>query len=178
MWGRLGPRFAVEAGFLVLLAVGLGLADQGWAVIVAVMAAGWALVSLIELVASQRTATTWTARPAPTAEEPLPAEPEPSPEPESPLRPEPAPAASSAEPGSEVAGGGAEPAPAPVGDAPGDTQELAPPDVESRRRRWFRRRKPVEETDDGIPEPPSHVRRLDRASEEEPAAAESAEGHS
>jgi len=69
MWGRLGPRFAVEAAFLILLAVGLGLADEDWVVIVAVMAAGWALVSVIELVASRRPAAPWPA------EQPVPVEP-------------------------------------------------------------------------------------------------------
>lgn len=54
MWGRLGPRFALEAGFLILLAVGVGLADLDWQAIVAVMAGGWLLVSLIEVIAARR----------------------------------------------------------------------------------------------------------------------------
>src|SRR5439155_12893495 len=45
------PRFAVEAAFLILLAVGLGLADLRPAVIIGVMAAAWVLVSLIEWLA-------------------------------------------------------------------------------------------------------------------------------
>ena len=53
MSGRLGPRFALEAAFLILLAVALGIADLSVSAIVAVMAAGWLLVSLIELVASR-----------------------------------------------------------------------------------------------------------------------------
>jgi hypothetical protein len=44
-------RFVVEATFLILLAVGVGVADERPLVIVAVMAAGWLLVSLIELLA-------------------------------------------------------------------------------------------------------------------------------
>src|SRR4051812_17655957 len=44
-------RFAVEATFLILLAVGLGVADERPLTIVGVMAAGWVLVSLIELAA-------------------------------------------------------------------------------------------------------------------------------
>jgi hypothetical protein len=44
-------RFAVEAAFLILLAVGLGIADERPLTIVGVMAAGWVLVSLIELAA-------------------------------------------------------------------------------------------------------------------------------
>lgn len=54
MWGRLGPRFALEAAFLILLAVGVGLADLEWEAIVAIMAGGWLLVSLIEVIASRR----------------------------------------------------------------------------------------------------------------------------
>src|SRR5438093_11088383 len=73
MWGRLGPRFAVEAAFLILLAVGLGLADVSWVVIVAAMAAGWAVVSLIELVASRRATAQWTFRREEPAEEAPPA---------------------------------------------------------------------------------------------------------
>jgi len=44
-------RFVVEAAFLILLAVGVGVADERPLVIVAVMAAGWLLVALIELAA-------------------------------------------------------------------------------------------------------------------------------
>jgi len=52
-------RFALEAAFLILLAVGLGVADERPLTIVGVMAAGWVVVSLIELLA-------WRApRPAP-----------------------------------------------------------------------------------------------------------------
>src|SRR5262245_45909470 len=44
-------RFAVEVIFLVLLAVAAGFADLRAWIVVAVMAAGWLLVSLIELFA-------------------------------------------------------------------------------------------------------------------------------
>jgi hypothetical protein len=44
----LGPRFVLEAGFLVLLAVVVGFAELDAWLIVLVMAAGWVLVSLIE----------------------------------------------------------------------------------------------------------------------------------
>jgi hypothetical protein len=50
---RLGFRFALEALFLVLLALGAGLADLRPALIIAVMAAGWLLVALIELAAER-----------------------------------------------------------------------------------------------------------------------------
>jgi hypothetical protein len=43
------PRFAVEAGFLILLGVGAGFADLRPIVIVAVLAGGWLIVSLTEL---------------------------------------------------------------------------------------------------------------------------------
>jgi hypothetical protein len=51
--GRLGIRFALEALFLVLLAVGAGLADLRPALIVAVMAVAWVLVALVELTAER-----------------------------------------------------------------------------------------------------------------------------
>ncbi|MDQ3876269.1 MAG: hypothetical protein M3322_12120 [Actinomycetota bacterium] len=77
MWGRLGPRFALEAAFLILLAVGLGLADQDWVVIIAVMGGGWVLVSLIELFASRRSA--WVVPPVERAPASAPPPPAPGP---------------------------------------------------------------------------------------------------
>ncbi len=52
--GRLGPRFALEALFLILVAVGLAIADVRPLVIVLVMAGAWLLVSLLELIASRQ----------------------------------------------------------------------------------------------------------------------------
>jgi hypothetical protein len=49
MPGAFAPRFAIEAGFLILLGVGAGYADLRPVVIVALLAGGWILVSLIEL---------------------------------------------------------------------------------------------------------------------------------
>jgi hypothetical protein len=49
MLGGFGPRFAIESGFLILLGVGAGLADLRSAVIVALLAGAWALVTLLEL---------------------------------------------------------------------------------------------------------------------------------
>ena len=49
MPGAFAPRFAIEAGFLILLGVGAGYADLRPAVIVGLVAAGWVLVALIEL---------------------------------------------------------------------------------------------------------------------------------
>ena len=48
MPAAVGPRFVLEAGFLVLLAVVVGFAELSPALIVLVMALGWLLVSLIE----------------------------------------------------------------------------------------------------------------------------------
>jgi hypothetical protein len=52
----LGPRFAVEAGFLVVVAVGAWLARLGWVGIVGVMAGAWLLVAAIEWVVSRDSA--------------------------------------------------------------------------------------------------------------------------
>lgn len=60
MPGGSAPRFAIEAGFLILLGVGAGLADLRTSVIVALLAGGWALVSLFELAA-------WRAQGRPAA---------------------------------------------------------------------------------------------------------------
>src|SRR4051794_7252735 len=49
MPGRLGPRFALEAGFLIVLAVLAGVADLSWPLIVLVMGVGWALVTIVEV---------------------------------------------------------------------------------------------------------------------------------
>ena len=182
MWGRLGPRFAVEAAFLILLAVGLGLADQSWVVIVAVMAAGWAVVSLIELVASRRATARWTYPRQEPAEE-FPAEGQVPELPPAPMLPIDAPAAPSA-PAPGPAPMPAEPtappeaAPAAAGE---ETMEVPAPatlEDDRPRRRWFRRRRSVDESDEFVPEPVKHVRRLDSEPVEEPSHAESAERRS
>ena len=49
MPGGFAPRFAVEAGFLILLGVGAGYADLRPIAIVALLAGGWVVVSLVEL---------------------------------------------------------------------------------------------------------------------------------
>jgi hypothetical protein len=58
MGGGFAPRFAVEAVFLILLAVGAGFANLRAVVIVALMAGGWLLVSLIEFFAWRASAQT------------------------------------------------------------------------------------------------------------------------
>jgi hypothetical protein len=47
--GGFGPRFALEAGFLIAVAIGAGLAELSATVIVVVMAVAWLLVCLFEL---------------------------------------------------------------------------------------------------------------------------------
>jgi hypothetical protein len=58
MGGGFAPRFAVEAVFLILLAVGAGFANLRDIVIVAVMGGGWLLVVLIEFFAWRASART------------------------------------------------------------------------------------------------------------------------
>jgi hypothetical protein len=48
MPARLGPRFALEAGFLILLAVVAGLGDLSWLLIVLVMGAALVLAAIHE----------------------------------------------------------------------------------------------------------------------------------
>jgi hypothetical protein len=107
MPGRLGPRFAIEALFLVALAVGVAYADLASKWIFVVMGGGWLIVALLELSADR----IWAAAPpwrrpyyvpasppraepaAAAAEREPPAEPEPVMEPEPKREPEPEPAA-------------------------------------------------------------------------------------
>src|SRR6478672_7402595 len=108
MPGGLGPRFLIEAGFLIAVAVAAGLArlDAIW--IIVVMAGAWLLMAAIEWGVSRlrrprpaaATAAVPTEAPAvPERSEPVPepaAEPEvtpgPSPEPDVEPEPEPEPA--------------------------------------------------------------------------------------
>ncbi len=117
MPGRLGPRFAIEALFLIALAVGVAYADLSRKWIVIVMAGGWVVVALLELTAERiwATAPPWRrpdyyAAPAPRREPvsapPAPVEAKPKPAPPALPGPEPVVAAG---PGPEV-----EPAQEPV----------------------------------------------------------------
>ena len=76
MPGGFAPRFAIETGFLILLGVGAGIADLRARVIVALLAGGWVLVSLLELAIWRAEGRTLTPRMPPLP----PAEPEPEPE--------------------------------------------------------------------------------------------------
>ena len=79
MLGGFAPRFAIEAGFLILLGVGAGYANLRAAVIVALVAGGWLLVSLLEVAVWYARARPVAPTPPPADERELPAEPEPAP---------------------------------------------------------------------------------------------------
>jgi hypothetical protein len=163
MPGRFGPRFALEAGFLILLAVAAGFAHLRPTVIVLVMAAAWVLVALLEFIA-ERIATMLPFRVSYVRG---------SEAPEEEIEPEPAPAVT--------------PAVTPPVTPPEETTEeatlvvrgeaegLEPP----RRRRWFSRRRKEEAEAAEVPGPapqPRHVRLLPpQRSDTSPAAAEVAE---
>jgi hypothetical protein len=103
------PRIAVEAAFIILVAVGAAIADLGTTTVVLVVVAAWLVVGLAEVLASltRQTAPPPMLRPAPvpppapTTVEPAPAadvaadpwevEAPPEPEPEPELEPEPEP---------------------------------------------------------------------------------------
>src|SRR6478672_5947290 len=102
MPGGLGPRFLIEAGFLVAVAVAAGLAQLDAIWIIVVMAGAWLLMAAIEWGVSRLRRPTPAAAPAavPTEAPPVPVptpvpEPEvtpgPSPEPDAEPEPEPEP---------------------------------------------------------------------------------------
>jgi hypothetical protein len=187
MPGRLGPRFAIEALFLIALAVGVAYADLSRKWIVLVMAGGWLVVALLELAAERiwATAPPWRrpdyyAAPAPRRE-PAPAsapvEPKPKPAPQALPEAEPV-AAAGPEPEVEavrepVAAAEPEPEAATVIRPPVERADLEPepepvatyrPKLEpldaKPKRRWFRRE--AEEVPDETTEipMPKHVRLL------------------
>ena len=164
--GRLGLRFALEALFLVLLAIGAGLADLRPGFIVLVMAIAWLLVAIVEYTAERISASPLTylvpQRSEPPVDEaeaswPMPEErtvvapperPEPEPEPEPKPEPEPEPELPLAFDEPEV-----EPKPA----SPGRLRSL------------LRRREAADEPEP--PAPPRHVKLLPRRSAEEESRA-------
>lgn len=186
--GRLGLRFALEALFLVLLAIGLGLADVRPAFIVLVMAAGWVLVAVVEFTAERISRSPLTYLLPPQQEQPeeqeerawpMPEErtvvapPEPEPEPE--LEPEPEPELEPApEPELEPAPL-PEPEPEPLPEPePSPLPEPEPEaEAEPRRRRFgFLRRGGRDGEEEATP-PPRHVKLLPRrtAPDAEPSRA-------
>ena len=103
----LGPRFVIEAGFIVAVAVVAGVADLSTWAIVGVVAAAWIIVALVEMAmwarnASRRKVPEPEPEPVVVRSEPVkapdppriaaappPPEPEPEPEPEHVAEPEP-----------------------------------------------------------------------------------------
>jgi outer membrane biosynthesis protein TonB len=174
--GRLGLRFALEALFLVLLAIGAGLADLRPAVIVLVMAVAWVLVALIEFTAGRIAAspTSYLLPASPQPEEgeaervpwPPPEErtvvapPERPPEPEQEPEPE---AESEPQPESEAE---REPEPKPE-----VVEEQEPEAQPAPRRRGILRRRPKQEAEAEPSPPPRHVKLLPRRSAPQPSRA-------
>ena len=162
--GRLGLRFALEALFLVLLAIGAGLADLRPGFIVLVMAIAWLLVAIVEYTAERISASPLTYL-VPQRSEPPVDEAEASwPMPEErtvvapPERPEP------------------EPEPEPELPLAVDEPEVEPkPASPGRLRSLLRRRETADEPEPSAP--PRHVKLLPRrsAQEESRAAQEVAE---
>ena len=166
--GRLGLRFALEAIFLVLLAVGAGLADLRPALIVLVMAVAWILVAVVEFTA-ERIAASPTSYLLPRPVQPEEGEPErvfwPRPEertvvapPQRPPEPE------TAEPEPE-----SEPEEQPVQDAEEPASESPEPQPRGRLRTLLRRRE--RELEPSPPSPPRHVKLLPRRSAPQPSRA-------
>ena len=178
--GRLGLRFALEALFLVLLAIGAGLADLRPAVIVLVMAVAWVLVALIEFTA-ERIASSPTSYMLPTPvridedevaepvvwprpeERTVVAPPERPPEPETAPEPEPVAEAEGAEEPEP------EPEPPTEPEAEREAVDEPQPEQQPRRRGLFRRRKEEDEPEPSSP--PRHVKLLPRRSAPEPSRA-------
>jgi hypothetical protein len=89
--GGFGPRFALEAGFLIAVAIGAGVAELSATAIVVVMAIAWLLVCLFELAVWAEGPRFPTFRREDIAREPVEAD-------QSPVEPAPEPVAAGAEP--------------------------------------------------------------------------------
>src|SRR4051812_48531246 len=152
-----GRRLVLEGAFLVGLAVAAGLAEFSTQEIIEIMALGWIVTVLIELVAWRLSLRRPVAEPEPVAvPAPAPApvlaasppEPEPAPEPESDAEPEPEP----------------EPEPQPVseeelaaGRAEEDTDGLRMAEPKRGGLFGWRRKEGEDEIVDETHEPPRHV---------------------
>jgi hypothetical protein len=193
--GRSGLRFALEALFLILLAVGAGVADLRPLVIVLVMAGGWALVAILEFTTQRISSAPLSyllpaeAEPPQEAERvqwPMPeertvvappeqrAEPQPraaaEPEPQGAGEPEPQappmPVAEEPEP---------EPEPAPLPPAavePVSATDEIPPARSRRLGSLLRRREREREQEPEVHDPPRHVKLLPRKTAPESTRAE------
>ena len=184
---RLGVRFALEALFLVALAVAAGLAHLRPLYIVGVMAVAWLLVALAELTASriERSPVSYLLP------EPVARDTEEEDESERIFYPRPeertvvAPPVEQAPPAEEESEPAEEPEPEVVAAAPAVAEEPRPDEPEevrdepqsdeietpepSRRRFGLRRRS--READPEPPPPPRHVKLLPRRSTPEPSRA-------
>jgi outer membrane biosynthesis protein TonB len=178
--GRLGLRFAIEALFLVLLAIGAGLADLRPLLIVLVMVAAWVLVAVVEFTA-ERIAASPVSYLLPTPAQPEEGEPERAfwprpeertivappqrpdePEPEAQSEPEPEPEAE-AEPEPEL-----EKADEPEPEPEPEPEALAQPS-RGRLGRLLRRREG--DLEPSASPPPRHVKLLPRRSAPQPSRA-------
>jgi hypothetical protein len=138
-------RFALEAVFLAALAVASGLAGLSTAEIVGVMALGWLLTALVELLAwllaarRSNLAAARAAAPAPSGEPPaVPAAPQ---------------------------------APSPDQEDTGEQEAIGPspePAVAERKRFWRRKSRAEPAEAEPQPQPPSHVRLIPRPEQEPP----------
>jgi len=179
--GRPGLRFALEALFLILLAVGAGLADLRPLVIVLVMAGAWVLVALVEF-AAERSASAPLAHllPRETAprenedervEWPLPEERTVVAPPEQRLPPEPEPVVAEPEPEPEPVVAEPEPEPEPAPLLPAAEEPMTP--MEEPVAPAEGPVAPTEDTGEVVPAPRrrrSFFRRREREPEPEPEA--------
>ena len=147
MTKRLGPRGGLEVGFLLGVAVVLGLLEVSWPVIVAALAVAWLLVAAAEILLSRESPPEAVEETVETPSEPAPPavpeppvipspvpvppvpepEPEPGPEPEPEPEPEPGP---EPEPEPEPP-----PPPAPVAE-PEPPEPMPPPPAVETPREW------------------------------------------
>jgi hypothetical protein len=152
--GRLGLRFALEALFLVLLAIAAGLAGLSAGFIVLVMAVAWLLVAIIEFTAERISASPLTYLLPQRAEPPADEEEARWPMPEE----------------RTVVAPPEQAAPEPEPDEPAAAEEPESADEESRRpgrlRSLLRRREQDAEPEPSTP--PRHVKLLPRRSAPEP----------
>jgi len=170
--GRLGLRFALEALFLVLLAIGAGLADLRPVVIVLVMAVAWVLVALIEFTA-ERVAAAPTSYLLPAPRQPEEAESErvpwPPPEERTVVAPPERPPDPEQEPEPEAE---SEPQPESEPEPEPEVVEEHEPEAEpAPRRRGILRRRRQQEAEAEPSPPPRHVKLLPRRSAPQPSRA-------
>ncbi len=179
---RLGVRFALEALFLVALAVAAGLAHLRPLYIVAVMAVAWLLVAAAELTASriERSPVSYLLpEPAREEEEEEDAERIFHPRPEErtvvapPIEQAPAEEPEPEDEEAEVVAAAVETQKAPEEIEPDEPEPAheAPAEEPKPRKRRFRLRRRSQEAEAEAPAPPRHVKLLPRRSSAEPSRA-------